>query len=156
MNVIQEITSQTLAGTNDTATSIGELAEMAVEMKHSVSGFILPGSDNNQGLSEAAEPSSDPDSELDRDLDDDQLGAMFAVAADPQPEEQELVSEELLTEDYVDREGLNLDFVASADLDQEFNEDLEVDAEDPEELLHLEEFEAEIEAMLSDGSDKKT
>ena len=51
---------------------------------------------------------------------------------------------------------LNLDFVANADIDQHFNEDIEVDAEDPEELLHLEEFEAEIEAMLSDGESKKT
>ena len=42
MNVIQEITSQTLSGTNDTAASIGDLAEMAVEMRESITGFILP------------------------------------------------------------------------------------------------------------------
>lgn len=42
MNVIQDITSQTLAGTNNTATSIGELAEVAVELRESVSGFKLP------------------------------------------------------------------------------------------------------------------
>lgn len=43
MNVIQDITSQTLAGTNTTASSVGELAEMAVELREFVSGFKLPG-----------------------------------------------------------------------------------------------------------------
>jgi twitching motility protein PilJ len=42
MNVIQEITSQTSAGTTATAKSIGNLAKMASEMRRSVSGFTLP------------------------------------------------------------------------------------------------------------------
>ncbi|HUH37334.1 MAG TPA: methyl-accepting chemotaxis protein [Spongiibacteraceae bacterium] len=42
MNVIQEITSQTSAGTTATARSIGNLAEMANELKRSVAGFKLP------------------------------------------------------------------------------------------------------------------
>lgn len=42
MNVIQEITSQTSAGTNQTATSIGNLTELANELRQSVSGFKLP------------------------------------------------------------------------------------------------------------------
>ncbi|RRJ83501.1 methyl-accepting chemotaxis protein [Aestuariirhabdus litorea] len=42
MNVIQEITSQTSAGTTATANSIGNLAEMASEMHQSVAGFKLP------------------------------------------------------------------------------------------------------------------
>jgi twitching motility protein PilJ len=42
MNVIQEITSQTSAGTNTTARSIGNLAEMASQLRASVSGFKLP------------------------------------------------------------------------------------------------------------------
>ena len=42
MTVIQEITSQTSAGTEATARSIGELAEMAGEMRRSVEGFKLP------------------------------------------------------------------------------------------------------------------
>jgi twitching motility protein PilJ len=42
MNVIQEITSQTSAGTNATAQSIGHLAEMAVDLRNSVAGFKLP------------------------------------------------------------------------------------------------------------------
>ncbi len=46
MNVIQEITSQTSAGTTATAQSIGTLAKMASEMRESVPGFTLP--DGNQ------------------------------------------------------------------------------------------------------------
>ena len=42
MNVIQEITTQTSAGTNATARSIGNLADMASDMRESVSGFKLP------------------------------------------------------------------------------------------------------------------
>ncbi|SFM57458.1 twitching motility protein PilJ [Halopseudomonas yangmingensis] len=42
MNVIQEITSQTSAGTTVTARNIGELAKLAEEMSHSVEGFTLP------------------------------------------------------------------------------------------------------------------
>lgn len=49
MNVIQEITSQTSAGTTTTAQSIGTLAKMANEMQQSVSGFNLP-SDTRQPI----------------------------------------------------------------------------------------------------------
>ena len=42
MNVIQEITTQTSSGTSETAESIGELAQMAAELRGSVSDFTLP------------------------------------------------------------------------------------------------------------------
>lgn len=42
MNVIQDITSRTLERANDTASSIGEVAETAVELRESVSGLKLP------------------------------------------------------------------------------------------------------------------
>jgi len=42
MNVIQEITTQTSAGTNETAASIGNLAELANDLRQSVAGFKLP------------------------------------------------------------------------------------------------------------------
>jgi twitching motility protein PilJ len=45
MNVIQEITMQTSDGTNETAISIGNLAELATELRKSVAGFKLPESD---------------------------------------------------------------------------------------------------------------
>ncbi|HCA22625.1 MAG TPA: chemotaxis protein [Pseudomonas sp.] len=46
MNVIQEITSQTSAGTTTTARSIGELAKLAEAMRQSVDGFTLPQQDD--------------------------------------------------------------------------------------------------------------
>ena len=42
MNVIQEITGQTVTSTEDTSSSIGKLAAMANEMRESVEGFKLP------------------------------------------------------------------------------------------------------------------
>lgn len=42
MNVIQEITTQTSAGTSATARSIGNLAAMALDLRESVAGFKLP------------------------------------------------------------------------------------------------------------------
>jgi twitching motility protein PilJ len=42
MHIIQEITTQTSAGTNETAASIGNLASLAEEMGNSVAGFKLP------------------------------------------------------------------------------------------------------------------
>ncbi|MCK5639346.1 MAG: type IV pili methyl-accepting chemotaxis transducer N-terminal domain-containing protein [Gammaproteobacteria bacterium] len=42
MNVIQEITTQTSEGTNQTALSIGNLANLANDLKKSVAGFKLP------------------------------------------------------------------------------------------------------------------
>jgi twitching motility protein PilJ len=42
MNIIQEITSQTSAGTTATAQSIGKLASIATELRNSVAGFKLP------------------------------------------------------------------------------------------------------------------
>jgi len=47
MNVIQEITSQTSSGTTATAKSIGNLAEMASQLRGSVSGFKLPADDHD-------------------------------------------------------------------------------------------------------------
>lgn len=48
MGLIQEITSQTSSGTQDTASSIGNLANLANEMRNSVSGFTLPGDEPAQ------------------------------------------------------------------------------------------------------------
>lgn len=42
MHVIQEITTQTSAGTGQTAASIGNLAELAQDLSRSVAGFKLP------------------------------------------------------------------------------------------------------------------
>ena len=42
MNVIQEVTTQTSAGTNETSASIGNLADLSNELRKSVAGFKLP------------------------------------------------------------------------------------------------------------------
>jgi len=42
MDKIQEITTETTAGTKETAESIGQVASLATELKHSVSHFKLP------------------------------------------------------------------------------------------------------------------
>lgn len=42
MNIIQDITTQTTTGTINTAKSVGDLANMAVELRGSVAGFKLP------------------------------------------------------------------------------------------------------------------
>ncbi|CAK0758927.1 Protein PilJ [Gammaproteobacteria bacterium] len=42
MNIIQEITTQTSTGTQDTAASIGHLADLSNELRRSVAGFTLP------------------------------------------------------------------------------------------------------------------
>ncbi|MBU2884430.1 methyl-accepting chemotaxis protein [Gilvimarinus agarilyticus] len=48
MNVIQEITTQTSAGTSATAQSIGNLAAMAMDLRESVAGFKLPEEDSGE------------------------------------------------------------------------------------------------------------
>ncbi len=42
MNMIQEVTTQTSTGTNETATSIGNLADLANDLRKSVAGFKIP------------------------------------------------------------------------------------------------------------------
>ncbi len=89
MNVIQEITSQTSAGTAATANSIGNLAEMALDLRESVAGFTLPeeasnddsissiprrqlgGSDYSKANNEADLSDLDDESEIDLLGDDD-------------------------------------------------------------------------------------
>ncbi|MGV6806355.1 MAG: methyl-accepting chemotaxis protein, partial [bacterium] len=50
MAVIQDITSQTLLGTQATADSTGELADLAVSLRESVSGFKLPAANDEGGV----------------------------------------------------------------------------------------------------------
>lgn len=82
MNVIQEITTQTSAGTSATAQSIGNLAEMALDLRESVAGFKLPEEDivadtrhaaiRNKSAPVAAHQEITYDSEI-IDLDDEVL-----------------------------------------------------------------------------------
>ncbi|HEY7773298.1 MAG TPA: methyl-accepting chemotaxis protein [Marinagarivorans sp.] len=66
MNVIQEFTSQTSAGTSATAEAIGRLAQMAIELHESVAGFKLPEEMANEMQSLAAAHA--PDGQTSHDL----------------------------------------------------------------------------------------
>jgi len=68
MNVIQEITSQTSSGVTATASSIGNLAEMAKEMRSTVAGFTLPESEHVIPTLE-----SDDSGEMERAVDEGEL-----------------------------------------------------------------------------------
>jgi len=48
MAIIQKITTQTASGTLATATSIGLLAELAIELRDSVAGFKLPSQEHGK------------------------------------------------------------------------------------------------------------
>jgi twitching motility protein PilJ len=76
MNVIQEITTQTSAGTSATAQSIGNLAAMALDLRESVAGFKLPEEDvDNRRFAHAQSnraSANEYDSEI-IDLDDELL-----------------------------------------------------------------------------------
>lgn len=77
MNVIQEITTQTSAGTSATAQSIGNLAEMALDLRESVAGFKLPEEDiviepRHHHKPATSTPPMDYDNEI-IDLDDEIL-----------------------------------------------------------------------------------
>ena len=133
MNVIQEITSQTSSGTGATAQSIGELADMALDLRESVAGFTLPAEytdtlDDNDPFSEELptleQPESKPESQFESQPaysggDEDQEladlfrgGASVAVAAESSFDEY-------------DGDDTNLDLAGL-----EEDEDLEIDLAD--------------------------
>ncbi len=75
MNVIQEITSQTSAGTNATANAIGNLAAMALDLRESVTGFKLPEevSDSESYVHVGGSHSGDDDGADGVEMEDDEV-----------------------------------------------------------------------------------
>ncbi len=128
MNVIQEITSQTSAGTNATAKSIGNLSELAMELNESVSGFTLPeeidgdqrgGADESYENSEAIFLEDDMDTEVSFDgvdSSEDNLSEDNVVTL-----EDELIDldEDEPTLKKVDDEGLPTEITEAITLDDE-------------------------------------
>ncbi len=157
MNVIQEITSQTLSGTNDTAQSIGDLADMAVEMRESVSGFILPSPEDlmdqtgDDPLDDNAEPmdaseyqdfiEDEPTEDAMQSLDSEQMGDEDSETESELELHQESDQDEFLIQD------ANSLIVQDADTGEDDSEKQDEEEHDP---FHLDEFEAEIEALLTD------
>ncbi len=124
MNVIQEITSQTSAGTGATAQSIGELADMALELRESVAGFKLP-----DGMSPDADV--DMDIALDSDswlsADDMEADNSFSGGSDAQEKAAEFgVSEDVIKDAEKDLEEL---FASDETFDEDDGFDL-ADADD--------------------------
>jgi twitching motility protein PilJ len=104
MHVIQDISSQTLSGTNNTAHSIGELADLAVELRDSVSGFKLPSSMERVDVSGASSDNFAVNKSI--------AGLVAASSAEPIASEfvsnEELVSEELESRDSGPEEDFDL------------------------------------------------
>ncbi len=74
MNVIQEFTSQTSAGTRATASAIGKLAQMAIELHESVADFKLPEGEVDLEMSSFDEEIENESAEAASDAEDDSLG----------------------------------------------------------------------------------
>ena len=73
MLTIRDITHQTASGTTATVNSVGNLAEMAVEMRQSVSGFRLPGFAEEASAEDFIEQSVG--TEIATEIDGDKLSA---------------------------------------------------------------------------------
>src|SRR5690554_1309417 len=111
MNVIQEITTQTSAGTSATAQSIGTLAAMALDLRESVAGFKLPEEDTSDGVGFA------------HSADFGSLGAANTEVQAPSSDEkneQEVVYEEVI----------DLGEADVVDLSDEVDFDIDIDADD--------------------------
>jgi len=111
MNVIQEITTQTSAGTSATAQSIGTLAAMALDLRESVAGFKLPEEDTSDGVGFA------------HSADFGSLGAANTEVQAPSSDEkneQEIVYEEVI----------DLGEADVVDLSDEVDFDIDIDADD--------------------------
>ena len=161
MNVIQEITSQTLSGTNDTAQSIGDLADMAVEMRESVSGFILPSAedigDQTGGESVGDNPDMDVTSEYQDFAEDEYTDEDIHSphSEEVENEEANMESDPELDQESTqesDQDEFLIKVVDSLIIEDSDSPDAssEQDDEDEHDPFHLDEFEAEIEALLTD------
>ncbi|MFQ3323618.1 MAG: twitching motility protein PilJ [Pseudomonadales bacterium] len=132
MNVIQEITLQTSRGTTETASSIGTLAEMAVQLRTSVEGFKLPEDDSAFDHLSSHEPAAyQQENEL----------AAFESSA-----------EELHQEDAFEDDGFEIDELSDAE-DFDTQEQLEgsIDAEEEMEFEgESDEFDDELDGFLND------
>ncbi len=112
MNVIQEITSQTSSGTGATAESIGNLAEMALDLRESVAGFTLPEEASNDEMPEleSAYSEEQTDFSLPDDITqsheavslDDYESSDVSAVEDQEPESFDLPDDLLDSEDHDD------------------------------------------------------
>jgi twitching motility protein PilJ len=146
MNVIQEITLQTSSGTTETASSIGTLAEMAVELRTSVEGFKLPEDDSAFDQLSSDEPAAYGRASDIAESDD---------AEDQQEYEFESSDDELAGDDVFETESFEVEELSDA---EEFDtEELADDDFEVEEEIQYEgdsdEFDDELDGFLDDELD---
>jgi twitching motility protein PilJ len=150
MNVIQEITVQTSSGTTETASSIGTLAEMAVELRTSVEGFKLPEDDSAFDQLSSDEPTAFDDGASEIAASEDIEGL--------QEYDTEAIDEELLDEDLFETESFEADDSPGIeDVDSFETEAQEDDSIEVEEVIEYEgdsvEFDDELDGFLEDELD---
>jgi twitching motility protein PilJ len=147
MNVIQEITLQTSSGTTETASSIGTLAEMAVELRTSVEGFKLPEDDSAFDQLSSDEPAAyeDDASEIEESGDtEDQQEYEFESSDEELPEEDVFETESLEAEDLSEMEDFDIE--AQAGDGFEVEEEIEYEGDSDE-------FDDELDGFLDDELD---
>lgn len=129
MNVIQDISAETLEGTTASANAVGELAEQAQALRESIADFKLP--DGDQAIAEESiVDSMDAASDMDDFLVSDEAEVSDESVADSDSElindltaEAEEV-EQLLDEDFVetDEEPFGSDMDADDEVDHAFSD----------------------------------
>lgn len=159
MKVIQDISSQTLEGTTESARAVGELSEQAGELRQSIADFKLPDELLPQGH-EAADGgySDDPGSAEFVDVQDDEDLSAYAdeepsASEEPSTDEQPLSDEDFSIEDEAaDEEHEATVTMMSAEFDEE-DSTAEADSEEALEDFDVElddDFDSEIEAFVED------
>jgi hypothetical protein len=146
MIVIQEINLKTSSGTYETASSIGTLAEMAVELRTSVEGFKLPEDDSAFDQLSSDEPAAYYSANGIAESDDTE---------DLQDYEFESSNEELPEEDVFESESLEVEELSS--LEDFDTEALAVEGFEVEDEIEYEgdsdEFDDELDGFLDDELD---
>ena len=113
MNVIQEITSQTSSGTSATADSIGNLADMALDLRESVAGFTLPEEASNDEMAPELEGDSAAlDGEIALQLDEPESINDVDLAGD---EDAPLLAETVVSEEADNEQGVSEPDATAAD-----------------------------------------
>lgn len=142
MNVIQEITSQTSAGTAATAQSIGELVNVALNLRESVAGFTLPADmvadlEDHKATATSGEHASTVDADLVEDSSDNDAVEFNDAVVDANTdnlEMQELMDELGVTEEDLAQSGDFFELLLGEG-DDEYYEGDDYDNEKDDDLL---------------------
>lgn len=152
MNVIQDISSETLEGTTASAHAVGELAEQAQALRESIADFKLPEAGAEDEESALLEGSDDIAGDAEALLDSDELedlenevGETDAALLDDLTAEAEEV-EQLLDEDI---DETDIDAEEAEFGEEDFSEDTESDHEDED----LDDFGDDFGTMPEDDAD---